>query len=135
MVARRTASTISLGGHISFGLGDFNYSLLDAGQIRLLLLLREEHSTEYPNVPILKDLRYDVPAPYYLGICGPRAIPDPIAKELEDVFGKAMKQPAFISGMKELHLPIMYRSGKALDDYVAHSYEVFSRIIKESQAK
>ena len=124
-----------LGGHIFFGVGDFNYSLLEARQIRLLLLLREERSTEYPNIPILKDLGYDVPAPYYLGICAPRAVPDPIAKKLEDAFAKAMKEPAFVKGMKELHLPIVYRSGKALDAYVAHSYEVFSKIIKESRTK
>jgi tripartite-type tricarboxylate transporter receptor subunit TctC len=128
--------TALLGGHILFGVGDFSYAQVEAGQTRVILLLREEHSVEYPETPILKDLGYDdVPAPYYLGICGPKGIPEGIVKKLEEAFTKAMKEPAFIKGMKEVRLPIIYRSGKELDDYVAHNHEVFGKIFKEVQKK
>ena len=128
--------TALLGGHILLGIGDFNYSLVEADQIRLVLLLREERSAEYPQVPILKELGYDdVPAPYYLGICGPKAMPDGVVKKLEDAFAKAMKEPAYIKGMKELALPILYRSGRDLDGYVAHSFEAFGKIYRETQKK
>jgi len=130
------ATTALLGGHIVFGTGDFNYSLLEAGQIRLLLLLREERSSEYPKTPILKDLGYDdIPAPYYLGICGPKGIPDGIVLKLEDAFKKAMNTQAYIDGMKELRLPIVYRDHRALDDYVARNYELFGQIVKDIQKK
>ncbi len=128
--------TALLGGHILMGIGDFNASLVEAGQIRLLALLREEPSAEYPKVPILKQLGYgDVPAPYYLGICGPRGIPEGILAKLESAFTRAMKEPAYVNGMKELQLPILYRSGKDLDEYVTRNYEAFGKIYRESQGK
>jgi len=125
-----------LGGHILFGVGDFSYAQVEAGQTRVILLLREERSVEYPETPILKDLGYDdVPAPYYLGICCPKGVPEGIVKKLEETFTKVMKEPTFIKGMKEVRLPIIYRSGKELDDYVAHNHEVFGKIFKEIQKK
>jgi tripartite-type tricarboxylate transporter receptor subunit TctC len=45
-----------------------------------------------------------------------------------------MKEPAFINGMKELQLPIIYRSGKELDPYVLQSYNYFSKALKEMGA-
>ena len=128
--------TALLGGHILFGVGDFSYAQVEAGQTRVILLLREEHSVEYPETPILKDLGYDdVPAPYYLGICGPKGIPEGMVKKLEEAFTRAMKEPAFIKGMKDLRLPIIYRNGKELDDYVAHNHEIFGKLFKEIQKK
>jgi tripartite-type tricarboxylate transporter receptor subunit TctC len=128
--------TAILGGHILMGLGDFNYSLVDGKLIKLVLLLREEHSDEYPQTPILRDLGYtDVPAPWYFGMCGPKGMPSEIVKRLEDAFTKAMKEPIFVNTMKELRLPIVYRTNIELDAYVARNYEVFGKICRESLVK
>ena len=69
------AQTALLGGHIIAGAGDFNFSLVDSGEIRLVMLLKEEHSAEYPAIPILKDLGYDSPYPMIISIVGPKGIP------------------------------------------------------------
>jgi len=128
--------TALLGNHILVGIGDFNYSLVESGQIRILALLREEHAAEYPQVPILKDLGYaDVPAPYYMGICGPKGIPDAIVRKLEEAYAKAMKEPAFVNGMRDLRLPILYRNSTDLGDYVTRNYEIFGKIFKEVEKK
>lgn len=42
-----------------------------------------------------------------------------------------MKEPAFISGMKELRLLVMYRSAKELDAYVLQNLTHFSKLLKE----
>jgi tripartite-type tricarboxylate transporter receptor subunit TctC len=124
--------TALLGGHILFGAGDFNYSLLEAGQIRLLLLLRDERSAEYPKTPILKDLGYDIPCPMTFNVFGPKGIPDGIAKKIEDAYTQAMKDPAFIKGMKEdLLLPIVHRNHKELSDYTNYNYEVYAKFLRE----
>jgi tripartite-type tricarboxylate transporter receptor subunit TctC len=128
--------TALLGGHILVGVGDFSYAQVEAGQTRVLALLREEQSEEYPQVPILKDLGYrDVPAPYYLGVCGPKGMPDAVVKRLEDAYAKAMKEPAYTNGMKELHLPVLYRNSKDLGEYVNHNYEIFGKIFREVEKK
>jgi tripartite-type tricarboxylate transporter receptor subunit TctC len=120
-----------LGGHILVGTGGPRYSLLEAGQIRLLLLIAEKHSTEYPQTPILKDLGYDIPAPMFLNVAGPKGIPDGIVKKLEDAFTKAMKEPAFIKGMKDLRISIVHRKSQELGDYVAQNYDLFEKLLKE----
>ncbi len=120
-----------LGGHIMVGTGDFNYPLIESGEIRLILLVAEKRSPYYPDVPTIKDLGYDFPAPTFLNIAGPKALPDEIVKKLDDAYSKAMKEPAFIKGMKELRFTILYRNGKELDEYVASSYDAFAKLLKE----
>ena len=126
------AQTALLGGHILFAAGDFNYSLIESGQARVLFLFREERAAEYPDAPILKDFNYEFPFPTFICAAGPKGIPDGIVRKLDDAFAKAMKQPSFIKGMKEdLRLPILYRGSKELGDYVAYSYESYGKMLKE----
>jgi len=120
-----------LGGHVLLGTGDFNYSLLDAGQIRLLFLIVESRSSEYPETPIVKDLGYDIPCPTPMTIACPKGVPDEIARKLQDVFARAIKEPGFIKGMKDLRYTIVYRHGKELEDYVAFNYEAVAKVLKE----
>ena len=120
-----------LGGHVFLIVGEFNYSLLEDGQIRVLLFLGEKHSDEYPQIPILKDLGYDIPCPVYNGIAGPKGIPDEITKKLEEAFTKGMKEQAFMKGMKDLHVTILHRGSKELTEYATYNYELFGKFLKE----
>ncbi len=121
-----------LGGHILFGAGDFNASLVEAGQVRPLLLLRDEQSAEYPKTPILKDLGYDIPSPMTINVFGPKGIPEGIIKKIEDAYTKALKEPAFTKGMKEdLLLPIVHRNRKQLAEYTNYNYEIYVKFLKE----
>ena len=125
------SQTALLGGHILAAAGDFGYSLIESRETKVLLLFKEEQSAEYPQMPILKDLGYHFPYPMIIGIITTKAVPDGIIKKLDDAFSKAMKEPTFISGMKELRLPVMYRNSKDLDAYVVQNYEFFSKLFKE----
>jgi len=128
--------TALLGGHVSMGVGQFNYSLLEAGQIRLLLLLKEEKSSEYSETPILKDLGYDIPCPMVFNVVAPKDIPDGIARKLEEAYSKAIREPAFVKRLKEdFREPIAYRSSKELTDYVSHSYGVWEKYLIEMGVK
>lgn len=120
-----------LGGHILAAVGDFNYSLLESGQIRLLLLLSDVPSKEYPEVPILKDVGCNYPNPVIMNVYGPKNMPEEIVKKLEEAFTKAVKQPTFINTMKELHIPIVYRNSKELNDYIVYNYSFFEKLLKD----
>jgi tripartite-type tricarboxylate transporter receptor subunit TctC len=120
-----------LGDHIYFGAGDFNYSLVESGQIKVLLISKDERSEEYPQVPIPKDLGYNVPCPMLNIVTAPKDLPEGIAKKLENAFTKGMKDPDFIKGMKNLRYPIVYRSSKELTDYVTKNYESMQKTLKE----
>lgn len=124
--------TALLGGHIDVAASEFGSAQIKAGKTRLLLLLREEHAAEYPETPVLKDLGYsDIAAPMIQGIAGPKGIPDEIAKKLEGAFTKAMKEPAFIKGMKDVGYSVLYRSGKDSSDYIAKNHKFFEKYLKE----
>ncbi|HME46148.1 MAG TPA: tripartite tricarboxylate transporter substrate binding protein [Syntrophorhabdales bacterium] len=123
--------TAVLGGHILFAVGDFNYSLVDSGELRLLAYLSEKRAAAYPQVPTLKELGYDIPCPVFLGVMAPKGTPDEIVRKLEDAFGQSMRQPAFINGIKDLRLTTNYRNSKELTEYVSRNYDMFARLIKE----
>jgi tripartite-type tricarboxylate transporter receptor subunit TctC len=120
-----------LGGHIMCQVGDFSYSLIEGKQARVILILRQEKSAEYPDVPVLKDLGYDFWEPAFMNVTVPKGIPEEIFKKLEEAFTKAMKEPGFIKGMKEIRMPIFYRNSKELKDYVAYNYEFWGKFLRE----
>ncbi|MGD0235183.1 MAG: tripartite tricarboxylate transporter substrate binding protein [Syntrophorhabdales bacterium] len=122
--------TALLGGHVLFGAGDFNTSLVEAKEIRLVMMLKDEPAAEYPGVPTIKEL-YGLPYPMYFTVITQKAVPDAIVHKLEDAFKQAMKEPVFIKGMKELNLPVAYRTGKELDVIVAQNYNYFSKLLKD----
>ncbi len=123
--------TALLGGHILVGTGDFNYSLIEAGQIRLLFLIVENRSMDYPETPILKELGYDIPCATPMTIACPKSLTNEIARKLEDAFTRAMKEPTFVKGMRDLRYTIVYRSGKDLEDYVSSRYDSYAKVLKE----
>lgn len=121
-----------LGGHIDVAGSEFSNAQIEAGKTRLLLLLREERAAEYPKTPALNDLGYSgIAVPMIQGIAGPKGIPDEIAKKLEGAFTKAMKEPAFIKGMKDAGYTVLYRSGKDSSDYIAKNHKFFEKYLKE----
>jgi tripartite-type tricarboxylate transporter receptor subunit TctC len=123
--------TALLGEHIQFAAGEFSYPLVEAGKTRMLLLLSGKRSGEYPQVPLTKDLGYDIPCPSFVGVGGPKGLPDEIVKKLDEAFAKAIKEPAFEKGMKELHVNVLYRNSKELTEYVTSNYEFFGKLLKE----
>ncbi len=128
--AAGSAEIALLGGHIDMVAGDFNPSLIESRKTRLLVLWREEKADEYPQTPILNELGYDIPLRLFFGVQGPKGIPEGILKKIEDAFTKAIKEPEFIKGMKELRYPIFYRNSHDLNEYVAKSYEIYGQFFK-----
>jgi tripartite-type tricarboxylate transporter receptor subunit TctC len=121
-----------LGGHIMFGGGNIGASLIDSGKLRLLMMLKAEKSAEFPNVPLLKDLGYNIPWPNIASIIAPKAVPDAIVKKLDDAVAKVVKTPLFLKGMKDLDLPVLYHSSKELDTYIPQNYEYYKKVFKEA---
>jgi tripartite-type tricarboxylate transporter receptor subunit TctC len=122
-----------LGGHITFGAGDFNASMVESKQIKLLLMLKDRTSSEYPGIPIISEM-YNLPYPLYISIITQKNVPDPIVDKLEDAFHRAMKEPGFVKGMKELQLPVEYRTGREIDSYVVQMQAYFAKLLKEMGA-
>jgi len=119
-----------LGKHIDMVAGDFNATFIEAGQTRLLAMFRDERSDEYPQIPILKELGYNIPCRMFMAVQGPKGMPEGVVKKLEEAFTRATKEPEFIKGMKQLRFPIFYRNSQQLTEYLAASYEIYKEFLK-----
>ena len=90
-------ATAVLGGHIMVGgcspVGPISH--LQAGTLRLIAVVGEERMDLFPNVSTIVELGYPYPLPVVHFLHGPKGLPDPIAKKLEDAFEKASQTPAF----------------------------------------
>ncbi|MSQ73727.1 MAG: tripartite tricarboxylate transporter substrate binding protein [Betaproteobacteria bacterium] len=128
--AAGAGETALLGGHVDMVAGDFSSSYIEAGKTKLLVLWREERADEYPNTPILKELGYDMPLRLFFGVQVPKGVPEGIVKKLEEGFARAIREPEFVKGMKELRFPIFYRNSRDLNEYVARSYELYREFFK-----
>jgi tripartite-type tricarboxylate transporter receptor subunit TctC len=109
-----------------------SYSHVETNQHRLLLLLSDTRSDEFPNVPNLKDLGYDLPVPVFIGASGPVGIPKEVVTKLEDVFAKASAAPAVVQRAKDLRVPLVYRNSRELTEYISRSFETYEKLVKKS---
>lgn len=125
--------TAILGGHILAGAGAYSYSFLEAKQLRLLAFFSEGKTPDFPQVPILKELGYDIPCPMFFNVVTPKGVSDGITRKLEEAFSKAIAEPTFVKKMREdLHEPISFQNSRDLTDYVNHSYIVWERYLREA---
>lgn len=125
------AQAALLGEHIAFMAGEFNSSMVENGPFRVLALFSDKSRAEYPKVPALKDLGYDIPAPVFYVIAGPKGMPEAIVRRIDEAVARTVREPRFIKGAQELKVSVVYRNHKELAEYVARNYEYFGKLLAE----
>lgn len=97
------AKTALLGKHVdmvTIGLGDvLNES--KAGQIRILAMMADQRVSIAPNIPTLREQGYDLSFESWLGIAGPKNLPDPLKNRLYQDFKKAFEDPKTIAAYEK----------------------------------
>lgn len=88
--------TALLGGHVD----STNIPLPDvaqhvqSGDLRLLAIASAERHPDYPNVPTLKELGYDIVLGNYSGFVAPKGTDPEKIKVLDDAIAKCLAEPA-----------------------------------------
>ncbi len=99
-----SGSIVALAGkHLDFTicLAASAIPLIEAGKLRPLLLFGDERDPFLPNVPIPRDLGYNIASvPAIRGVHAPPGTPANVVKVLEGAFSKAVKDPGFIEWSK-----------------------------------
>jgi len=112
-----------LGGQIDVGVDNVGggwTSRVNAGQIRPLVLMDKERSKFYPQTPTTAEMGYPrVIMSSSRGIVGPKGIPEPIIKKLQDVLKKAMGNPEHVAKMDKAGLAIKVMVGEEYGKYIA----------------
>ena len=125
------AVTALLGGHLEACPGTSEWRPhVEAGSLRLLAAFGEKRMMDFPNVPTLLDLGYDIIAPSLLCIVGPKGVSPQIVGTLHGAFKKAMEDPAFIHVCKQGDLPLIHRGPEELAKHLVQMNEEVEDLIQ-----
>lgn len=110
------ASTALLGGHVQFATGAGSHlPLVQQGAFRQLAIFhRKTRDPMFPDLPTLTEIGCpDNPALGYL-VLGPKGLPAPVVKKLEDTFKQVAESAEFQTLLKNFNLPNDYKNQQQL---------------------
>jgi len=120
---RGDSSMAVLGGEIRGSLAAEGARLAQSGRVRALAVLGDQRLSGLPNVPTFTELGYNIPMPLWVGIVGPKGLPEPVRLKLERAFAKAYADPAFKQALDVIMLTPRYRTGEEFGRVVLKDYE------------
>lgn len=98
-----------LGGHVSAVANSTGWGgLVDARELRLLVIWGRERSKRWPDVPTLKEAGFDLVSNSPFGIAGPRGMDPKVVQKLHDAFRKGMDEPSYAAAMKKFDMEPFY---------------------------
>ncbi len=121
-----------LGGHVKVHVGSGSHQpYLKSGKFRLLAAYMDERIPEYPDVPTLKELGYNVPTTNNICVIAPKGMPEPIRKTLEEAFGSAAKSKAFLSFVENMLQMPLFKDSAATKRTIEAEYKQWNEILDE----
>jgi tripartite-type tricarboxylate transporter receptor subunit TctC len=129
--------TALLGGHLTMGtMGPTVSSMeyLKGGKLRILAYLSKTKIAGYENIPNFLEL-YGVEAPSFLGVVGPKGLPDYVVEKLDDAFAKGARDPHFINAMNRIYTPVGYMNRAEVNDYVNKEFTRVGELMKIIRAE
>jgi tripartite-type tricarboxylate transporter receptor subunit TctC len=112
--------TALLGGHINLeamSLFPTKMPYLKDGKVLILTYLDKNKAKGFEDIPSLEEL-YGFKTPNYMGVWGPKGIPEYVLEKLEAAFARGVKDPKFIDVMNRMDAPVVYISRAELDKEV-----------------
>ena len=120
--AENTAAV--LGGHTMANADSTGWaSLVDAGQLRLLVTWTAQRTKRWPNVPTLKELGYGIVSNSPYGIAGPKGMDPNVVKILHDAFRKGLEDPAHLKTLERLDMEPFYKGTEDYRKFVTEQVE------------
>jgi tripartite-type tricarboxylate transporter receptor subunit TctC len=84
----------------------------------MLAVATRSRVAEVPEMPTLKELGIDIVYAVNRGIVVPKGTPDAALAKLEDVCGKAMRDPAVVEAMKKQGTLVEFLNHKAYGQFL-----------------
>lgn len=120
-----------IGGHLH-AVGDAGWGAqTKAGKMRVLAVMDAQRAKNWPDVPTLRELGYDVVALSTLGIGGPKGMDPAVVKVLHDAFRKASKDPGFLKVLDLENQPELYADSATYAREAAEQFENDRRFVRE----
>jgi tripartite-type tricarboxylate transporter receptor subunit TctC len=106
-----------------------------AGKLRLLATWGEQRTTEFKDVPTLKESGYNVVVDAPNGIGAPKGLPADVLARLRAAFKVAAASPEFAAACAKIDAPLMYLDAPDYEKYVAASYVKEKTLIERLKLK
>ena len=121
-----------MGGHLT-AVSDLSggwESLVEKGQLRLLLTFGERPSARWPQVPTARSLGYDIVGASSYGIVGPKGMEASTVRILQDALGKIMKEPRQVATLEQLNLEPWFLEGGPYRQWAIARFEKEKALIR-----
>jgi tripartite-type tricarboxylate transporter receptor subunit TctC len=125
------AITACLGGHTDAVVSSGLYEYVRSGKLRLLAQTTGERNKEFPDIPTIKELGYNIEARAFYGIIAPKGLPESIRARLEKAFSAAVQDPSVAPSVRNASYTLMYRNGKDFSRYVIDAFEISQKEFME----
>ncbi|HET7911593.1 MAG TPA: tripartite tricarboxylate transporter substrate-binding protein, partial [Pseudolabrys sp.] len=89
-------------------------SLVNAGQLRLLVLWTASRSKNWPDAPTLREAGIDMVSNSPFGIAGPKGMDPAVVRVIHDAFKRGAEDPVYLDATAKLDQEPAYMS---TDDY------------------
>lgn len=121
-----------LGGHVDAAMADSSEALpyAESKQNRVLLVLGDDASSDYPGVPTSSSKGWEVNVASFRGIAGPKGMSPEITARWIDVCEKTAADPDFVAEMKKFGMDISLITGKDFGDWLASQHQTYERAAK-----
>ena len=127
------SSAAVLGGHTTLAAEGTSWKpLVEAGQLRVLMIWTDKRSPNWPDVPTLRDLGYPFVFDSPFGIAGPKGMEPAVVKKLHDAFKAAIEDKSVIEVLSRYDMPVRYMDSagytKFIDVVTAQERAILDRI-------
>jgi tripartite-type tricarboxylate transporter receptor subunit TctC len=114
-----------MGGHVDVAFDNVGSIAprVRSGELRALAVMDHQRSKFVPDVPTMKEVGYPtVISSSTRGIAGPKGIPQPVLKKLEEVLRKAMEDPEHVQKLEAAGLAIKIMVGEEYARYYRETH-------------
>ena len=123
--------TALLGKHVDVMAGATEWlPQVKSGDFKLLAIITGKRMDQFPDVPTLKELGYDIAAPSILGIAGAKGIPEDAVKRLDAAIKKATESPELQAIIDKLAMKMTYLNSVEFEQSVRDNYKIQGEIIR-----
>ena len=106
-----------------------------SGKLRLLATWGEKRTQDFPDVPTLKELGWDVVVDAPNGVGAPKGLDPAIEKRLREAFKAAATSAEFAAACDKIDVPVMYLDAPQYAQYVAESLRKEAVLIDKLKLK
>lgn len=123
--------TALLGNHVDVMAGATEWlPQVQSGDFKLLAIMTGARMKQFPDVPTLKDLGYDIAAPSILGIAAADGVPEDIVRKLDAAIKNATESEELQAIIDKLAMKMTYRDSADFEQNVRENYKIQGEIIR-----